>query len=906
MTRPYRNGAAGSPVAITPVHQLALGLSADYAAGLSEIPLDPGAGGRSIAESALQPGDILVSTTRDRVSGLIRGVTDSQVSHAAIVLKNGQVAESLGSGVGVKSITEALSDDVLAVALRPIPNLTSTQVDQLDAWVRTQTGVPYNFVGVGGQGLFRLTAGACDHLGVARGACEAARQRVVLSTAGDNSWFCSELVFAAFQRIGHVLGSQPAASQAPSDIATLMGGRLAYVGHARYDPTAFSQSLALSRGLSATPSLDVQALIRAAVADGLSETEARALYADMGVLTSPATSAGLSARSLDARPARTLPEARILGSINDPRGRAVVRAIDQAIQRAGLGGGTTVQALVASLRARPLTTIGFGPAANAGIFVAASVGAGFLICSDGRVGVYVQGSSGVGWVGSATVGGYVTVMMGGPDTFDGRSQMLSVSGGPSEGPGVEFQYITTMEGRFAGYAFGLTASLGVPLLTAIEATYQIGEGSQRSGRPFSAVGQGIGSYSRAVSSGQGLSGSLSTDRTVEVRLRGFIPSPAVALIDERVPMAGGCYVGDGRSFSYSGGTHRFQLTGRVTIPSGGGGGTVAIIDRDWGESQAFPDSMTVHPAGRPFWWRDLLPGATPSRRARHPVADDNLVLRPRAAGVFSAIPAGHTIIQALVIGANPLASGSPTIDADLSLDFYYDGGTLKCRVSGDHDGFPAYELYLDGRLVYSHDPVAQSQSPVSLFPPAEFDVDFVTALSAGTLGHGRAFDAPTSAAPASAGTREGAQGPVRWRVAQLDGPHPAGAAEGTFQPASFEALGRIEAPAGGEISARFPVTFEASGSQIRNVRIADPTVQASAVGWTLNVDGAVDLSGGAAALRFTYRFASADGGGDTLTLTYALNPNGEVKRTAAWASTGGAPGSAKPLSAWDEPRRAYA
>lgn len=899
MTRPYRTGA------VTPVQRLALGLSAGYAGSLSDIPLDPGAGGRSIAESALQPGDVLVSTTRDRVSGLIRGVTDSQVSHAAIVLKNGQVAESLGSGVGVKPISEALSDDVLAVALRPVPPLTSTQVDQLDAWVRTQIGVPYNYIGVGGQGLFRLTTGACDHLGFARDACERARHRVVMSTAGDNSWFCSELVIQAFQRVGHPLGNQPAMSQAPSDIAALMGSRLAYVGHARYDPAAFSQSVAMSRGLSAEPALDIGALVRAAVADGLTEAEARALYADMGIAPPVAGSAGLS-RGLDASGARTIPQGRVLGSINDPRGRAVMRAIDQAIQRAGLSGGTTVQAMVASLGSRPLTTIGIGLAGNAGLFIAASVGAGFLICSDGRVGTYSQNSSGVGWVGSITGGVYVTAMKGGPETFDGRSQMITVSAGPSEGPGIEYQHIMTMDGRFAGFAFGVTGSLGVPLLTAIEGTYQIGEGRQRSGRPF-AVGQGVGSYSRAVSGGLGLTRALTADRVVEVRLRGFIPSPAVALIDERVPMAGGCYVGDGRTFSYSGGTHRFQLTGRVTIPSGGGGGGVTITDRDWGESQAFPDSMTVHPAGRPFWWRDLLPGAAPSRRARHPVADDNLVLRPKAAGVFSSIPAGHTIIQALVIGANPLASGSPTIDADLALDFYYDGGALKCRVSGDHDGFPAYELYLDGRLVYSHDPVAQSQTPVSLFPPAEFDVDFVTSLSAGSLGYGaRGFDAPSSAAPAPAGSRDGSQGPVRWRLAQLDGPHPAGASDGTFQPVSFEALGRIEAPTGGEISARFPVTFEASGSQIRNVRIADPTVQASAVGWTLNVENTVDTGGGPATLRFNYRFASSDGGGDTLTLTYVLNPNGEVKRTASWASTGGAPGSAKPLSARDEPRRAYA
>lgn len=904
MKSPNRNRAVGQPAVITPAHVLALGLSTQARepahALTADIPLDPGAGGRSIAESALQPGDVLVSTTRDPVSGAIRGVTASPVSHAAIVLKNGQVAESLGSGVGVKSIAEALSDDVLAVGLRPVPPLTSSEVDQLDAWVRTQIGVPYNFHGVGGQGVYRLTEGVCDGLGLARGACESARRRIIMSTQGDNSWFCSELVFAAFHRIGHPLGNQAATSQAPSDLAALMGSRLAYVGHARYDPTAFSQSFSASAN---SGPLDIEALVRAAVADGLSESEARALYADMGLATPSATSAGLTARGFDAPPVRTLPSHRVLGSVNDARGRAVIRAIDSAIQRVGLGAGSTVQALLTSLAGRPLTTVGLGPALNAGLFVAGSLGAGFLICSDGRVGIYGQASGGVGWVGSATLGAYVTVLNGGPESFDGRTQVLTLSVGASEGPGVEYQQVMTMDNRMIGFAFGLSASLGVPLLTAIEVTYQIGEGAQISGRPFSVVGRSTGSFSRAVSlGGRTLSGGGGA-REVEVRLRGFIPSPAVALADDWVPVAGNVFVGDGRTFSYSGGTHRFQVTARVAVPPSGSG-TVSIIDRSWGETQEFAGSAAISPPGRPFWWRDLAPGATPTRRSTHRVADDNLIIRPRAAGYFSSIPAGHTMVQALVIGANPLAPGSPAIDADLTLDFFYDAGALKCRVSGDHDGFPAYELYLDGRLVYSHDPVALNQTPVSLFPPAEFDVDFVTALSSASLGLGRGFDAPTSAPPA--GGREGVSGSVRWRLAQLDGPYPPEGPAGTFQPVSFEALGRIEAPTGGEISARFPVSFEASGSQIRNLRIGDPTVLASAAGWTLAVENAVVTGSGPATLRFTYRFAAGDGGGDTLTLTYVLNPNGEVKRTAAWASTGSAPATPKPMSASTERERAYA
>ncbi|MEE9210473.1 MAG: hypothetical protein V3U23_08460, partial [Kiloniellales bacterium] len=76
-----------------------------------------------------------------------------------------------------------------------------------------------------------------------------------------------------------------------------------------------------------------------------------------------------------------------------------------------------------------------------------------------------------------------------------------------------------------------------------------------------------------------------------------------------------------------------------------------------------------------------------------------------------------------VAGNLPLMPISPDIDADLDLYLKVQGGRLMARVEGDHDGFPAYELYVDRSLIYSHDPVAADQTPLSLLPPKEFDVN---------------------------------------------------------------------------------------------------------------------------------------------------------------------------------------
>jgi hypothetical protein len=76
---------------------------------------------------------------------------------------------------------------------------------------------------------------------------------------------------------------------------------------------------------------------------------------------------------------------------------------------------------------------------------------------------------------------------------------------------------------------------------------------------------------------------------------------------------------------------------------------------------------------------------------------------------------------------NPLFSilgiPAPAIDYDVNIIIdFTDQEHPKYTLQGDHDGFPAYEFYINDSRIYEHDPIATGQSPLSLGPPMEFSI----------------------------------------------------------------------------------------------------------------------------------------------------------------------------------------
>ncbi|MBC8137336.1 MAG: hypothetical protein H8F28_15760, partial [Fibrella sp.] len=203
-----------------------------------EIPLDPGAGGRSIPVSTLEIGDIIVSTTKEIPSRLIRFGTGAPISHAMLYVGGGQVVEAIGEGVVQRSVEAAIAGSYLAVAFRH-PFLTPEQQLLVRDHMGQHVGKPFNYVGIVRQAGFQL-----DRLVFCGGKtgddydrCVRWVGQVNLGTATNDRFFCSESVLKSYEAAGIPLTTTPPNYNSPGDIAELhQSGMLAYVGHLKYEP----------------------------------------------------------------------------------------------------------------------------------------------------------------------------------------------------------------------------------------------------------------------------------------------------------------------------------------------------------------------------------------------------------------------------------------------------------------------------------------------------------------------------------------------------------------------------------------------------------------------------------------------------------------------------------------------
>ena len=240
------------------------------------------------------------------------------------------------------------------------------------------------------------------------------------------------------------------------------------------------------------------------------------------------------------------------------------------------------------------------------------------------------------------------------------------------------------------------ATLGVPMRTA--------------GKP----------YSR----GQGLFDLL----PVDIKIRVFIPAP-VAIVT--IPVTGGvmpgnsAHGGDGRGFQINGGTSRAEVTGRFRFGAEGQPTQLTDVTRTFGESANYNVEDTVAVAGMPEWYRNLKPGVTAIERGTQNVTDSKLNLELGGSsfhGILS-MAENAVVVTFNIHASDPIVTGAPDIDATIALLIKMDGDRVKVRVNGGHDEFPAYEIYANGTLVYSYDPVAAGGTPWGLFGDGNWDVN---------------------------------------------------------------------------------------------------------------------------------------------------------------------------------------
>lgn len=207
--------------------------------------------------------------------------------------------------------------------------------------------------------------------------------------------------------------------------------------------------------------------------------------------------------------------------------------------------------------------------------------------------------------------------------------------------------------------------------------------------------------------------------TVEIKYRMFIPSPVISgpISDD--------YGGDGRGFSYASGSSRGEITANVKLTPGMGIDRVRIANRSWGESTAYDSDDTFHVSGKPDWWLDKRSGARVTERDTLRVSDDNLNVFTGTSGrrAIQAALENASVVTVHAAGAMPLQTLAPDIDADIAVFFRMHNGAIQIKAVGQHDGFPAHELYVNRKSIYRYDPVAAGNGPTSLVGYGDIDVD---------------------------------------------------------------------------------------------------------------------------------------------------------------------------------------
>jgi hypothetical protein len=198
--------------------------------------------------------------------------------------------------------------------------------------------------------------------------------------------------------------------------------------------------------------------------------------------------------------------------------------------------------------------------------------------------------------------------------------------------------------------------------------------------------------------------------TIDIKVRAFIPCGAVT------SPTGDLFGGDNRSFSYSGGQSRFEEHLIVAMDL-----TFAnpIIERPssryWESTRLYTslnDAGQQNGTGNQEWCRQLI--SSPSVPEIRPASIGSFD-RPAYGGKLQS---GEGIaIEFFMEAGNAFLGGTPPkLDANIVVFLRQNkGNEPEYRIYGKHDGFPAYEIYLNQQLVYCHDPIRSGDSPLSLF-----------------------------------------------------------------------------------------------------------------------------------------------------------------------------------------------
>jgi hypothetical protein len=172
-----------------------------------------------ISIAQLQPGDIIVSTTTQLLSQVIRKSQGDIVSHSIIYIGEGQVIEMIWPKAIRRTVASAIAQSSYALVLR-YPDLGLGRQGVITGFaIKTwKEGRKFDF-----WGMVRTGFGA--------------------KKSGDRKFFCSELVLKAYDKASIKLFDRKMPT--PGDLHELEGTALQYVGHLKVNATARELEMSL-------------------------------------------------------------------------------------------------------------------------------------------------------------------------------------------------------------------------------------------------------------------------------------------------------------------------------------------------------------------------------------------------------------------------------------------------------------------------------------------------------------------------------------------------------------------------------------------------------------------------------------------------------------------------------------
>ncbi len=215
---------------------------------------------------------------------------------------------------------------------------------------------------------------------------------------------------------------------------------------------------------------------------------------------------------------------------------------------------------------------------------------------------------------------------------------------------------------------------------------------------------------------------------VEIRYKTFI---APDVVEVPADFASYDYLkGDNRWFGYAAAPSRSFQSTWVTVNPYTASGKAGPKTQMFGETRGYdddPDGSDLTPCAHcALSYGDwcLAPGATAEciDTAQAGLGGNVLSITHQRVNQ-SEVRLDWNLIGFVPCGYQPV---TPGIDAHFTVFFRQicnaaTLGTMQFKVVGSHDGFPWHEMYVNGILVYQHDPCCTGEDPTSLFGSGEWE-----------------------------------------------------------------------------------------------------------------------------------------------------------------------------------------